>query len=106
MGTIGLLVRFASQTRHPWSRMKPLTIAVLVLGLAFVAGGGLSQRRIHRLAKQTSVSGTIVGFARESTWRTAASFPTIDFRTLAGESMRVTVPQGRVFTRVKVGKPV
>jgi Protein of unknown function (DUF3592) len=85
--------------------MKLLIIAGLVFGLAFAVGGALAQRRIHRLAKATSVPGTIVGFER-STWRAQPRFPTVDFRTLMGDSKRVTVPQGKVLTRVKVGKPV
>ena len=86
--------------------MKLLTIAGLVFGLAFAVGGALAKRRIHRLAKATSVPGTIVGFERQTTWRPVASFPTVDFRTLTGDSRRVTIQQGRVLTRVKVGKPV
>lgn len=60
---------------------------------------------IQRLAKATSVPGTIVGFGRRSA-RTMARFPTVDFRTLTGDSRRVTVPQGRLLTRVRVGQPV
>ena len=86
--------------------MKLLTIAGLAFGLAFIVGGVLGQRRIHRLAKATSVSGTIVGIERGFAGRAMARFPIVDFRTLTGDSKQVTIPQGRVFTRVKVGKPV
>lgn len=49
--------------------MKLLTIAVLVL--AFIVGGVIGQRRIDRLAKATSVPGTVVGFERRSTAATS-----------------------------------
>lgn len=86
--------------------MKALNFAFLLLGLAFIVGGVIGQRRTDRLAKATSVPGTIVGFERRSTGRAMASFPTVDFRTLTGADKRVTIPQGRVLTRVKIGQPV
>jgi Protein of unknown function (DUF3592) len=81
-------------------------IALLIVGLALCIGGIASRRRFRRIAKATSVSGTIVDSEQRFTGRSGASFPIVDFRTLKGKTMRVTVHQGRVFSNPRVGKQV
>jgi hypothetical protein len=86
--------------------MNLVQILMTILGLAFTVGGILGQRRLSRLAKASNVPGAIVDSERQFTGKTMATFPTICFRTRTGAEVRVTVPQGKVFSRVKVGKSV
>ena len=86
--------------------MNLVHILMTILGLAFTMGGILGHRRISRLAKASNVPGTIVGSERRFTGKSMATFPTICFRTRTGAEVRVTVPQGKVFSRVKVGRGV
>jgi hypothetical protein len=81
-------------------------VALLVLGLALAGGGVGWQRRSRRLARATGVSGTIVDYEDHFTGRSGASFPVVDFRTLNGKTMRVTMRQGRLFTYPRVGSQV
>jgi hypothetical protein len=83
-----------------------VTVALLVLGLALASGGIARQHRFRRFAKATGVSGTIVDYEDRFTGRSGASFPVVDFHTLNGTTMRVTVPQGRLFTQPRVGSQV
>ena len=83
-----------------------VALLVLVLGLALASGGIAGQRRFRRLARATSVIGTIVGCEDRFTGRSGVTYPVVDFRTLNGKTKRVTVPQGRVFIQPKVGSQV
>jgi hypothetical protein len=83
-----------------------MTVALLILGLALASGGIAGQRRFRRLARATGVSGTIVDYEDRFTGRSGASFPVVDFRTLKGTTMRVTMRQGRLFTYPRVGSQV
>ena len=81
-------------------------LALLVLGLALASGGIAGQRRFRRLARATGVSGTIVDYEDRFTGRSGASFPVVDYRTLKGKTMRVTMRGGRLFTYPTVGSQV
>ena len=83
-----------------------MTVALLVLGLALATGGIAGQRRFRRLARATGVSGTIVDYEDRFNGRSGASFPVVDFHTLNGTTMRVTMRQGRLFTYPRVGSQV
>jgi Protein of unknown function (DUF3592) len=83
-----------------------MPVVVLILGFALAGAGIAGQRHFSRLAKTGRVPGTIVGSERRFAGRTMANFPIVEFRTLDGRPMRVTVPQGRVFSRPKVGQYV
>jgi hypothetical protein len=90
----------------PPTYRRLMAIALLIVGLALCIGGMASRRRFRRIAKATSVSGTIVDTEQRFTGRSGASFPIVDFRTLNGKTMRVRVPQGKVFLMPRVGKQV
>ena len=83
-----------------------MTVALLVLGLALASGGIAGQHRFRRLARATGVSGTIVDYEDRFTGRSGASFPVVDFHTVNGTTMRVTMRQGRLFTQPRVGSQV
>jgi hypothetical protein len=83
-----------------------MTVALLVLGLALASAGIAGQHRSRRLARATGVSGTIVDYEDRFTGRSGATFPVVDFRTLNGKTMRVTMRQGRLFTYPRVGSHV
>ena len=79
------------------------TAVVMTLGLAATGGGIYFLRRVHRMAR---AAGAIVDIEHHFTSRTDAAFPVVSFRTLDGAELRTMVPQGRVFSRLKVGKQV
>ena len=83
-----------------------MTVALLVVGLALASGGIAGQLRSRRLGRATGVSGTIVDYEDRFTGRSGASFPVVDFRTVNGRTMRVTMRQGRLFTYPRVGSQV
>jgi Protein of unknown function (DUF3592) len=81
-------------------------LVMLVLGLALAGGAVAVHRRASRLAKTAQVQGTISGYERQFTGKTKAYFPEVSFQTLEGGDIKTVVPQGRIFSPPKVGKPV
>jgi uncharacterized protein DUF3592 len=83
-----------------------MTVALLVVGLALASGGIAGQLRSRGLGRATGVSGTIGDYEDRFTGRSGASFPVVDFHTLNGRTMRVTMRQGRLFRYPRVGGQV
>ena len=79
------------------------TTTVMIMGLAAVGSGIYFLRRLHGMAR---ASGTIADFERHFMGETDANFPVVSFQGPDSHEIRAMVPQGRIFSRPKVGMHV